>query len=436
MRFIQRNEFFGSLLYDRTGKDYFHLDHFATAILREPGRLFTEAELQNFEAEEGEIGEIRQDLTVRGMLGDTELRENRPVAGMLSAPTRVFYEITYQCPEKCRHCYTNSGAKDAGELALSEKLSIADQMVEISCYRVSIAGGDPLVDPDFFPFVEHALARGIDVSFSTSGIPITERTAQRLATLDIRTINISLDGWDEESYGKVRGHGRLPYVMRGVRNLRKHYRGKIAAKCTLMTTNILHLDRIIAFARELDFDVVKFNCVREAGRAGEAQSLIPSQDDYLAAMRVLAGFYNDRTSPIKMVLPVNPYQKLDADAPDIVGELGFGCYAGKESFCINPVGDIQPCSSFGRAVHVDGNVRSTRLIDAWLQGHAMKLFRGLNGSSACQGCRSYAGCRGGCYLRSLTAYGDFNATDPYCYERKNDPAPVRWGRVALPVIQT
>jgi len=430
MRYVVRNEFFGSLAYDKVEKDYIHLDHLATRLLRNPDRRLSSTEYHEYGTDRGEVRLLREELKKRDLPGNSMYLANAAGQKVLSAPTRIFLEITYQCPEKCAHCYTESGPRRPDELGLSEKKSIVDQMESMGCFRLSIAGGEPLVDPDFFPVVEHAISKDIDVSFSTSGIPVTERVARRLGELDVRTVNVSLDGWDDVSYDQVRGSGRFRYMLRGVERLRKHYHGKIAAKCTLMTSNIRNLDSIIALSEALGFDVVKFNCVREAGRAIERNSLIPTQDEYIDSMRFLAEWYNSKKSKIKMVLPVNPYQKFEGDAPDVIGELGFGCYAGKESFCITATGSIQPCTSFGALKYVDGNVRGTRLIDAWNDGRAMNMFRGLNGSSACQSCPTYNGCRGGCYLRSFTATGDLNATDPYCYEYRNlEPtAPKRLAR--------
>ncbi|MFB9949569.1 radical SAM protein [Rhizobium puerariae] len=423
MRYILRNEFFGGLAYDRHEKDYIHLDHLAVRLLKKPSVELTPHEYDRFETNSDEVELIVEELRSRGIQDNVRYLDNKPGTKILSAPTRVFLEITYQCPEKCAHCYTESGPKRSDEMQLEHKLAIVDQMAEIGCYRLSIAGGEPLVDPDFFPVVERALNKDIDVSFSTSGIPVTDRVAKKLSELDVRTVNISLDGWDDTSYDIVRGSGRFKYMLRGVERLRRHYHGKLAAKCTLMTTNIRNLDKIIELSEALGFDVVKFNCVREAGRAVGENSLIPTQDEYIASMKYLADFYNSKKSKIKMVLPVNPYQKFEGEAPDVIGELGFGCYAGKESFCITATGSIQPCTSFGEFMFVDGNVRDTPLSTAWLDGTSMRMFRGLNGSTACQSCKSYAGCRGGCYLRSFTATGDMNATDPYCYEYRNlEPA--------------
>jgi radical SAM protein with 4Fe4S-binding SPASM domain len=419
VRYYHRNEFFGGIVYDTVDKEYFYLDHLANRILKEPDRPLAAGELASFSASATEAGELREELGRKELFTRTRFRGNKPLPGVLSAPLRIFYEITYRCPEACEHCYTSSDQKQPDELTLAEKCSLVDQMANIGCFRMSIAGGEPLVDQDFFPLVEYALSRGIDISFSTSGIPITDRTAARLAELDIRTINVSLDGWDDESFGAVRGRGRLALVCRGVERLRRRYRRTIAAKCTILKTNVNHLEAIIDLAERLGFDTIKFNCVREAGRAGGKEWLLPSQDEYLIAMKRLSELYSSRSRRIKLTLPLNPYQKRDHHTSQYIEELGFGCYAGKESFCITPTGEIQPCSSFGKGVYADGNVRTRMLYDAWLNGDAMRLFRGMDGSDDCNSCPSYSGCKGGCYLRSYMATGDIRSTDPYCYEKRN-----------------
>ena len=435
MRHVLRNEFFGGLMYDKVQKDYYYLDHLAVRILRDPHRPLSQTELKKFDADPEEVDEVTDELKSLEAFGDVQFRDNKVLDGILSAPVRIFYEITYRCPESCAHCYTESDEKDENELSLAEKLTMIDQMVNMGCFRVSIAGGEPLIDRDFFPFVEYALENDIDVSFSTNGIAITEKIAKRLAGLDIRTINVSLDGWDDESFGMVRGKGRLKFVLRGLSKLREFYSGKIAAKCTLMRTNIHNLDKIIELAGELGLDVIKFNCVREAGRAQGQDWLAPTQDEYIETMQYLARLYNEGATKIKMVLPVNPYQHLKESNINAIDELGFGCYAGKESFCVTPVGDITPCSSFGRGQYTDGNLRTRSFLDSWINGPSMRLFRGLDGSDDCKSCSSYAGCRGGCYLRSLRATGSLNDTDPYCYERKNIPmSGMDQVRRSLPVL--
>lgn len=430
-RYFLRREFFGGLLYDTVEKDYFRLDPLTTCLLTNPRRPVSAAFMRAHEATGEEVQDLRRYLKDIGALDGTRVLADRSRPGRLSAPLRVFYDISYRCPESCAHCFTDSDKADPDELQLAEKLTILDQMAEMGTFRISIAGGEPLASRDLFPFIEHAIAKNVDVSLSTNGTLITERTAKKLASLGVRTINISIDGWDDASFGAVRGHGRLKFVVRGVQNLRRWYDGKISAKCTLMTSNLLGLDRIIAFCKELGFDEVKFNCVREAGRASDHPTLIPSRLEYLTAIKALAETVKRGGDGVRIVMPVNPYLGEHAPDVDVISELGFGCYAGKESYCVNPIGDVQPCSSFGRDRFVDGNVRTRALQDIWLEGPATLDFAGLTGAAECGGCKSYNGCRGGCYLRSYGATGDLNGLDPYCYE--HDPAEQEAGRPRLVV---
>lgn len=434
MRYVFRKEFFGGLLYDTSEKDYFYLDKLAARVLLQEEPL-TASEFHAFDADADDVADVSAELARLDAVGNTRFLDNQPIPDRLSAPLRIFYEITYRCPEECKHCYTESHDKRDGELSLEEKLRFVQQVADIGCFRLSIAGGEPLADRDFFPVLERALSLGIDVSFSTNGTLVTESVAKRLNQLDVRTINVSIDGWDDESFGIVRGKGRLKFVERGVKTLRRHYHKKIAAKCTLMRTNIRNLDKIIEYAESLGFDVVKFNCVRDSGRAQAEPWLTPTQDEYLQAVQYLAELYNAKRTKAKLVLPVNPYQDMTAieGSTGTIDELGFGCYAGKESFCVTPVGDITPCSSFGPGVYIDGNIRDRPLLDAWNGGAAMRLFRGMDGGEDCKGCGSYQGCKGGCYLRSLHAYGSIAATDPYCYERKN--TKLSPSRMSLPVMR-
>jgi len=217
MRYTHRNEFFGGLVYDRISKDYFYLDQLANRIVRNPQMTLSHEEREVFDTNEEEIEELRDRFRSCGMFDNIKFLNNATRPSGLSAPIRIFFEITYRCPERCKHCYTDSSFKDPAELTFEQKRSLIDQMVEMGCFRMSIAGGEPLIDADFFPLVEYALDHGVDISFSTSGIPITDDIAQRLEALDIRTVNISLDGWNEETFGIVRGKGRLPFMERGVR---------------------------------------------------------------------------------------------------------------------------------------------------------------------------------------------------------------------------
>ena len=49
----------------------------------------------------------------------------------LTAPFRVFYDITYKCNLRCKHCFTNSGIENDKELSLNEKINLIEHLYDL-----------------------------------------------------------------------------------------------------------------------------------------------------------------------------------------------------------------------------------------------------------------------------------------------------------------
>ena len=100
-----------------------------------------------------------------------------------------------------------------------------------------------------------------------------------------------------------------------------------------------------------------------------------------------------------------------------IAELGFGCFAGKESICVDPLGNVRPCSHLPKEF-ICGNIKNTSLYDVWHESKILKTIRNLKGNETYSNCGKYSKCRGGCRYRAFLN-GDINGIDPYCYEHKN-----------------
>ena len=46
-----------------------------------------------------------------------------------SLPSVVLWEITYACPLRCTHCYTESGRRPSRQLSLDQMLAACARMV-------------------------------------------------------------------------------------------------------------------------------------------------------------------------------------------------------------------------------------------------------------------------------------------------------------------
>ena len=156
MRYKLTKEFFGGIIHDSERKNNVAIDLPELSILN-----IMNPENKNFNQDINDLINNSKDtkeilLTLRELLdfgiinSNIDYDLNRSRGNYLSAPFRLFYDITYLCNLRCKHCFTNSGKPNSEELSLEEKLKLVDYMKELGIPRVSIAGGEPFACKDLF----------------------------------------------------------------------------------------------------------------------------------------------------------------------------------------------------------------------------------------------------------------------------------------------
>ncbi len=391
-RLIFRHEFFGSVVYSTYDKEYYFFDHDSTAALT---RIY--AGERNDELEEF-YGELEENHLISD---NVRTVHNEKVSG-LSAPLKVFLDITYRCNLHCAHCFTNSHLSHPDELSTEQVFSLIEQMEDAGTGMLALAGGEPLLRPDFFDVVEYATKRGIKVGMTTNGLCLTEAISKRLHDLGVATISISLDGM-ERSHDAVRGVGTWKQVVEKIKILRQHcHVAKIGIRYTINALNLHDYEPVLRFAEEVGLDVVKFNPIRPFGRATRHQNLLLTQEQYV---QFLTSVQQVKTK-VRYSLPKTPLDNCDYDFID----LGFGCTGGRETCNVSPTGEFSGCAFLGDSFVV-GNIKTTSFLELWSK--TQETVRCV-GNKSCQSCSSYGNCRAGCRCRALVEFGNMNAIDPHC----------------------
>lgn len=421
--FILKEEFFGGIIYDKTSKENISIDketYNLLKILDKENENYSKyiEKLEREEIDKEEILEILRELAENRIINSNiEYKSNKEIPNnFLTAPFRIFYDITYKCNLRCKHCFTNSGNKNPKELTLKEKLELVEQMAELGVERVSIAGGEPFCSEDLYDFIKKCNEYDIGVSISTNGTLFTKENINIINNLKIKNLTISFDGGSKESMDFIRGKGTYDKVIEGLDNLKKYYKGKYSIKTTLMKNNINEIENLINIAIKYKCNMIKFNCVREDGRAVlNKEDIILTQEEYIKTIEEIEYLKDKYICDIDIKAPLNIFCD---DEYEFIEELGFGCFAGKESFCINPLGDVKPCSHFPKEF-ICGNIKNNTLESIWKNSDILTKFRQLEGNKECNNCDKYTYCRGGCRYRCFMN-GDINGIDPYCYLYKNN----------------
>jgi radical SAM protein with 4Fe4S-binding SPASM domain len=424
-RFIGREEYFGSLIYDRQRGDYIPFDRdatfiFKTSLEKEPEELFDAIVKNVSEQSYKTFVQLCQSIELLDAKGKFtgDFLSNSFVPQVLSAPLRVHLQITNECQLKCRHCSQESRDPLADELTLEEIKKLLDDLSAIGCFEVNIGGGEPFLREDLLHIIAHARKLGINVSISTSGLFVSRVVAKKIAELGIKRLRISFDGATEKSYDYFRGKGTYRRAIRGIKTLRELFDVPITIHTVLMKPNLGEMLTIVRAVQKLKCDIWSVDFVKPLGSARGMRQFLLDSADSAQAMKTIKRL--SETTSIKIVMPQFPYK-----APKKGVYRGFGC-VGANLYCfISARGDVRPCS-FVPDSYISGNVRAKHIKDIWLQGAGHLKFREVSGNETCLNCEFYNSCRGGCRARAIYE-GIPDAVDPLCFihQEKPEPQPVK-----------
>lgn len=210
-KLVLKKEFFGGILYDRKYKENLCID-------KDTYQILEMLDLTNLEytknidyikenIEESDALEIFRELIENGIisLNVEKCKQDNIPENYLSAPFRVFYDITYKCNLRCKHCFTSSGIQKEDELTTDEKIKLVEQLLKLGVERVSIAGGEPFASEDLYKFIEKCNEKDIDVSISTNATLFTNDVIDKINKLKIKNITVSFDGRYRKKYGFYKG---------------------------------------------------------------------------------------------------------------------------------------------------------------------------------------------------------------------------------------
>ena len=170
----------------------------------------------------------------------------------LAAPLYVAWQITNECNLACLHCIEESGPGKAfsDELDREGALRVVDELMANEVPYLSFSGGEPMLHPHFFEMVERVTSRGSQLKVETNGHYLTPENCERLAALEVKAVQVSLDGASSATFGRMRVRGEFDKTVEGIRNL-KRAGVAIEVNFSPASFNIHEAERIVDLAYEL-----------------------------------------------------------------------------------------------------------------------------------------------------------------------------------------
>lgn len=340
-------------------------------------------------------------------------------------PHTVTWELTNRCNACCIHCGSRSGASRENELTENEALQLCEDLHELGTKDISIIGGEFFLSPFWEKLVSKLKGYGIKVNLLTNGILLNDENIQRLLTLDIRAISVSIDG-----IGEIHDYFRgVPGIYgTAIANIRKAKDAgmSISINTAVSKHNMHQLTDMFKILSDLGVFSWQLQGLEDYGRAKDNPSLALTVEDLYAIVKKVAELRKDSKMKIFLADNIGYFTCFEKEVRD---KPFGGCIAGRYNLGIQSNGDLRGCLALLDECHSAGNIRQRSLKEIWTDPNSFKEFRYKPLEKMCGFCSEcdYAViCRAGCPSLAYSLTGSYYE-NPHClhkYEVENGLFPL------------
>lgn len=250
-------------------------------------------------------------------------------------------EMTHRCNLQCIHCCIDAKCNmtEKDDLTTGEMKNIFDKLIEWNPKTIMLSGGEPLLRRDFIELATYLRkCYNGKIIISTNGILINCNNVKDLIQVADQ-MEISLDGYDEQTCSLVRGRGVFGKVMSAVSLLQKNGFRNISLSMTVSDNNESWEKNFIELNNKLG---TRPNCriFSPTGRGEENKEFFTNLP-------------NDQ-----VYIPTSFIQKERDE------QVSFSCCsAGNREIFVDYKGDIYPCPSYVENTYKLGNILKINKIE-------------------------------------------------------------------------
>ncbi len=279
-------------------------------------------------------------------------------------------EVTWRCNLHCIHCDMDPPRKDEEEISTDEIKDILKQMAKEGSLFLTLTGGEPLLREDLWEILEYAKSLKFIPKIITNGTLITKEYADRIKSLELLEVDISIYGVTAEVHDAITGvQGSFEKTKEAIELLRKRD-VKINLLTVLMRDNYFQYQELREHAEGMD---VEHNI---------SPTIFPKR--------------NGSKEPLELRINDKQLKEyVDGRLPDgcsSVKELGRPdntmphCNFGRLYCAVDAYGRVYPCIIRTASV---GNLRKESLRKIWRESEKLKAIRSitLEDLKECKACQ-------------------------------------------------
>lgn len=307
-----------------------------------------------------------------------------------SVPHRLDLALTYECNNRCGHCYV---ARDAALPSLPDDQwrAVIRKTWDLGVPQLIFTGGEATLHPGLPAFIQLAEEQGQVTGLITNGRRLADEAyLQSLIAAGLDHVQVTIESHDPAIHdAMVSTPGAHAETEQGIRHV-------VAAGTYLLTNttlsrrNVGEVERLLDFLRDLGVRQFAMNGFIHAGKGADNPDALSETELPDVLERVRDGAAARGLS----FLWYTPTQYCTCNPID----LGLGvkqCTAGRYNMCIEPNGAVIPCQSYFESL---GDFLRDDWGKIWGDPRLVELREHTWVDEKCEACHDLAVCGGGCPL--------------------------------------
>ncbi|MBQ4068377.1 MAG: radical SAM protein [Lachnospiraceae bacterium] len=319
----------------------------------------------------------------------------------------VYIYLTNNCNQRCRHCYMYAGDVVIEEVDAEKWINVLNKLRDEGCEGVTFTGGEITVYKGFEELIKHAHNIGLLVTVLSNGILWSRDMIDNLSSY-IDEIQISIDGYDEESYYSVRKYNGFKKAIECIENF-----SRVNTKVSMAVTPLfeeldIFVDKFEPFAHDFlkKYPNVFIKLNHELIEGREVKTTDEQNREYRNKLKALV----ERLYP-------NYYTEtfvLNYENRALRKNCGFG------GITIAANGDVYWCNRI-HELKSSLNVFECDMHDIFLIGKKIAESTSVDNTSGCNACEVRYICGGGCRMKykGITSVETHSGNWDYRCEGKN-----------------
>ena len=304
----------------------------------------------------------------------------------------VFWECTLRCNLNCLHCGSDCRKEEMPQdMPFSDFARVLDQIAlenEPSKIMIITTGGEPLVRKDIVECGREITRRGFIWGMVSNGMLLDTQKLQQLINAGLKTIAISLDGFESE-HNWMRGYGNS--FCRAVNAIKALTNSDITwdVITCVNARNFSSLSKFKDFLLGIGVTHWRLFTVFPMGRAANNTELQLTSEQF----RLLMKFIREERGKgdIRVSYSCEGYL---GDYELNIRDYPFFCGAGINTASVRYDGAISGCLSI-RSKFDQGNIYNDNFMDVWNNRFGVFRNRKWMKQGTCSNCTMWNLCRGG-----------------------------------------